>query len=554
MVVCQEKCSMQIFTKKRNISSLIRVKNLAIPINKNQRLLGLIFDSPCLTWRAHITYLSEEIRKRIDLMKIISSINWGASKKILRTFYIGFVRSKIDYGCAIYGIAAETNLIKLDKLQNAALRLILGARRTSPIISLEVEAYIAPLKIRRAMLASKQFLKLLNRPEDDKTVETLKIKKDIKTNNYQSMCNSFITNGLKYLELFGIRNCKRVPTNIVSKIPPWYQLDNCVFSYMDRGPAHIQINTKELFHNLVENKYSTYKFIFTDGSKITEPEISVASGMYLEYKESITCWKLDPRHSVIAAELFAIKQALIITKQEQLLNFAIFTDSRAATFMIRSPAAAYKRTVEEIKTLIYEIQGRKRTVVIQWIKAHCDIKGNEIADCAANLGHKNNKSEIFPLHMEEYVSLLRNGYISHWCDSWKYAIQNSDKGAFLGNIKDTIERSPWAEVSNRRAEVAMSRLPIGHAGVNQHMARFNMVESNLCDRCGVIETINHFLLECHKHQTARTEMQSALRKIGIQQDNLKILLGGGNQPLGEKRYISRCLVKYLIRTEEMNRL
>jgi hypothetical protein len=86
------------------------------------------------------------------------------------------------------------------------------------------------------------------------------------------------------------------------------------------------------------------------------------------------------------------------------------------------------------------------------------------------------------------------------------------------------------------------------------MARFNMVESNLCDRCGVIETINHFLLECHKHQTARTEMQSALRKIGIQQDNLKILLGGGNQPLGEKRYISRCLVKYLIRTEEMNRL
>lgn len=46
MVVSREKSAMQIFSRKRKIASVIRIKNQVIPIKKEQRLLGLILDAP----------------------------------------------------------------------------------------------------------------------------------------------------------------------------------------------------------------------------------------------------------------------------------------------------------------------------------------------------------------------------------------------------------------------------------------------------------------------------------------------------------------------------
>ena len=55
-----------------------------------------------------------ECLKRIDLMKVISSVTWGASSKILRLFYISYIRAKIDNGSMFYSTAASSNLKKLE--------------------------------------------------------------------------------------------------------------------------------------------------------------------------------------------------------------------------------------------------------------------------------------------------------------------------------------------------------------------------------------------------------------------------------------------------------
>ena len=69
------------------------------------------------------------------------------------------VRSKLHYGCIVYGTASNTNLRQLDGINNSGLRLALGAFCTSPISSLCTEANETPLEERRLKLSMHYYLK-----------------------------------------------------------------------------------------------------------------------------------------------------------------------------------------------------------------------------------------------------------------------------------------------------------------------------------------------------------------------------------------------------------
>lgn len=66
--------------------------------------------------------------------------------------YQAMIRSKLDYGCVIFGAAAKTIHSKLDRVQAKALRVCRGAFRTTPIPALLVEMAEMPLRIRREKL------------------------------------------------------------------------------------------------------------------------------------------------------------------------------------------------------------------------------------------------------------------------------------------------------------------------------------------------------------------------------------------------------------------
>ena len=115
-----------------------------------------------LSYNGKYTLTILEGLKRIDIMKAISSPNWRALSKILRTFYIAYIRSKIDYGTVLYDTTAKSNLDKLERIQHACVRLILAARKSTPIVSLQAEAHVPPLEIRRGYLSVKALIKFSN--------------------------------------------------------------------------------------------------------------------------------------------------------------------------------------------------------------------------------------------------------------------------------------------------------------------------------------------------------------------------------------------------------
>ena len=130
----------------------LSIYNNKIPIVQQTKFLGLIFDNK-LTFKPHIQYLKTKSQRALNILKVVSHYDWGADRKTLLMLYRSLVRSKLDYGCFVYGSARSTYIQSLDPIHNQALRICLGAFRTSPAESLSVEAIEAPLAFRRDKLA-----------------------------------------------------------------------------------------------------------------------------------------------------------------------------------------------------------------------------------------------------------------------------------------------------------------------------------------------------------------------------------------------------------------
>ena len=110
--------------------------------------LGLIFDSK-LTWNAHIAYIEEKCRKRLNLMRMVSGQSFGCCKTTLLTIYKALIRSVLDYGAIAFDSTSTANKHKLDVIQRKALKIACGAFCTTSAAALQVETGEMPLDCRR---------------------------------------------------------------------------------------------------------------------------------------------------------------------------------------------------------------------------------------------------------------------------------------------------------------------------------------------------------------------------------------------------------------------
>ena len=143
--------------------SCFEIRQWCYPVCKKLNFL-VWFGIQNLPLKPHIKYLKARCQKSLNILKVLSRTEWGADQTTLLKLYRSLVRSKLDYGCIVYGSASKTALAKLDPVHNQGLRLSLGAFRSSPVESLYVEALEPPLEICIEKLALQYFLKLKTNP------------------------------------------------------------------------------------------------------------------------------------------------------------------------------------------------------------------------------------------------------------------------------------------------------------------------------------------------------------------------------------------------------
>ena len=127
---------------KPHLDPQLSLNGMPIPVVEKTKFLGMIFDRK-LSFIPQLHYLKEKCLKAINLLRVVAHTSGEADQQTLLHFYRSLIRSKLDYGCIVYGSARPFYLKILEPIHNHALRFT-----TSPAVSLCVQASEPPLALR----------------------------------------------------------------------------------------------------------------------------------------------------------------------------------------------------------------------------------------------------------------------------------------------------------------------------------------------------------------------------------------------------------------------
>ena len=166
LLVSPEKSTVTLFTPDRrqgNIHPKIILKDKIIPLEKNPKLLGVIFDT-FLTFSQHIKSSTDKFKSKANLMKSIAGSDWGQNKENLILTYKALGRSGLEYGTPVWSpIISESNWKQLQIAQNQALRIATGCLAMTGIDHLHQETKVLPIRD-HAMLLTEQYVLAMHLP------------------------------------------------------------------------------------------------------------------------------------------------------------------------------------------------------------------------------------------------------------------------------------------------------------------------------------------------------------------------------------------------------
>ena len=89
---------------------------------ENEKYLGLTISND-LSWDEHILGICKSMNYYLYMLRSLRKI---LPASLLMKIYNSYVQSKLDYGISIWGCTTETNLNKIQRIQNLAARIITG--------------------------------------------------------------------------------------------------------------------------------------------------------------------------------------------------------------------------------------------------------------------------------------------------------------------------------------------------------------------------------------------------------------------------------------------
>ena len=353
-----------IFSRKHNLPIInLNIKGVNVPSAESVFFLGLKFDRK-LRWHEHVKYLYDACHKRLNLLRSLQNQAWGADRYSLILIYKSYIRAKFDYGCHLYDAAATSIKKKLNTIQNAALKLAVGALGNTNTKKLEVEAHVPSLQKNREYMSMNYGLKIIADIQHP-TRPCLMDHHLHEFTNSKPFSRRLYEMGMKVnLNIYDVDNSGNF------SIPPWicprFELD---FSIHNGTKAQTPI---EILYNRsleVIASYGDSEHYYTDGSVSGEK-----TGIGIFHKNYNECVRLPEGISIFTAETYAIFLAL---KQGLSTNrdFTIFTDSYSCLSAIHS--FSDHPLITRILNILYH---SSLTITLCWIPSHCGVFGNEQAD------------------------------------------------------------------------------------------------------------------------------------------------------------------------------
>jgi len=312
------------FLRKLHPDPQLSLSGSPIPVVEEVEFLGVIVDKK-LPFLPRLRYLKNKRTKALNLLRVVAHTYWGADQQTLLHLYRSLIRSKLDYGSIVYGSARGSYLQMLDPIQNHALRICLGAYRTSPSSSLCVLANEPPLCIRSRKFSIQYCLNLSSSPQNP-------------TYNTVFDC--------KFNDLFERKPTQIPPLSIriqpdlravgfvrrnaliysIPATPPWLlKRPRTIYNIhqSSKDSTYPEIYRNKFFE--VCDHYNFFCKLYTDGCGMGN---QVAAAVVHGTVTKTT--RLPNNASIFRAELCAISLALAIIRRRKEKNFIIFSDSMSS--------------------------------------------------------------------------------------------------------------------------------------------------------------------------------------------------------------------------------
>mgnify|MGYP003492452020 FL=1 len=370
------------------------------------------------------------------------------------------------------------------------MRLCLGAFRTSPIDSLQVEANEPSLTLRREQLSLQYAVKLQANPKNPAYSAVFEPK-------YEPLFGA----KPRSIPPFGIRIATALhsvnPHNIpickfaIPPAPPWTLTKPTVL--LDLLSATTKGNTApEIYLSKFREILSFYpdrQAIYTDGSKVGDRVACAAVSNTVTFNR-----RLPDGASIYSAELTAILLALDLAKRYHSTKFFICTDSLSALEAIQNRKLD-QPFIQEIYSKLSKLTNARKSIFFLWTPGHIGIAGNERADKAAKEALK---LDIFkmPLPWTDFKPKIKQLIQAKWQEDWNTKTTNK-----LHSIKPKLG-PPTGRNLSRHCQTVLCRARIGHTHLT-HGCLLRREARPQCTNCNCPLTVEHILLQCSAYSGAR---------------------------------------------------
>lgn len=469
----------------------LELENNSIEYVDEMIFLGITLDKK-LNWKKHLTNLKKECSHRLNILKTLGSQKWGANREILLRLYQALIRSKLEYGCIAYSNAKPTSLKIIEPVQNAAIRISTGALRTSPIKSISYESNQLSLSYRRSYLTLSYLTNLASNSNIPTHQQIFNNTDNRITIQNQTPYHENILNTLNNLNI----SFPNISKHSYNQVPPW-KIKHPNINLSLAKHKKLDTHPKEYIklYNEIKSRFKKSYDIFTDGSKITDK-----IGAAVIFEEQQHQFHLPDVTSISTAEAFSVLKAtdqILKTEQNQ-GHYVVHIDSLN---VVKSINQLYIKNplIQNIQDNIHHAISNGKNITLIWIPSHAGIPGNEKADIAAKESVNNTLTAI-STSTNDMKTYIKQRIRTEWDTQWSTTANNHFQA-----IKDNTNY--WAPRNNRREQVIITRLRIGHT-VLTHKHIFEHSDPITCDTCNTRLTVQHLLLECQKYL-----VQRAINKI-----------------------------------------
>ena len=440
------------------------------------KFLGVKAESD-LRFREHVKSRVEMGRKRNRVLKCMSGKSWGNTREVQRNIYMQFVRAALEYASPSWNSWISASLLQsLQRVQNDALRAVVGAAATTPTDFLYLEADIEPLKERlekKDKLVREKYMRL---PKEDDRRMMMEEEKGVRLKTRQGWRESTKPNAAD--KRYTLEELK-------PPLEPWMTI-NLQFDTVTLTKPKEQ-HSKEELKLKTDNKLAQMEadtIIWTDGSTNGRQEKGGA-GVFIQNTRNGSTERMSfPAGEICSsfgAEGVALLRALEWLEMHPVGKTIICTDSLSVHAALKKDC--WKDAQDWIRKIKLQCRKLQGIVKLLWVPSHCGVEGNEEADRLAELGTKGDQKEIPITQAIGYAKVKKK----RWTITHKRA-----KTIFRDKLKPKLNiEKTWP----RRVQSLYSRLRSDHCKeLKAYLYRIEVIDDPNCE-CGEKETIEHVL--CH---------------------------------------------------------